>query len=42
MIGGVLVNGDVFGHLTVSYMRTVAPYLLRAFRPLHARVSGAS
>jgi hypothetical protein len=42
VIGGVLVNGDIFGHLTVSYMRTVAPYLLRAFRPLHARRSGPS
>ena len=42
VIGGVLVNGDIFGHLTVSYMRTVAPYLLRAFRPLHARLRAAS
>jgi hypothetical protein len=41
VIGGVLVNGDVWGHITVSYMRTVGPYLLRAYRRLRADRRGA-
>jgi hypothetical protein len=40
VIGGVLANGDVWGHMTVSYMRTVGPYLLRAYRRLRAHWSG--
>lgn len=42
VVGGVLVNGDVYGHLTVSYMRTVAPYLLRAFRVLRTGLEDKS
>lgn len=36
VIGGVLVNADIWGHIIVSYMRTVGPYLLREFRRLSA------
>jgi hypothetical protein len=41
VIGGVLANADVWGHMTVSYMRTVGPYLLRAYRRLRAQWSRA-
>jgi hypothetical protein len=36
VIGGVLVYRDVFGHINVSYARTLAPYLLRKVRALMA------
>lgn len=42
VIGGVLVNADIWGHITVSYMRTVGPYLLREFRRLGPGRQGAS
>jgi hypothetical protein len=41
VIGGVLANADVWGHMTVSYMRTLGPYLLCAYRRLRAQWSGA-
>ncbi|MGH2840962.1 MAG: SGNH hydrolase domain-containing protein [Solirubrobacteraceae bacterium] len=34
VIGGVLVNTDQWGHLTLTYSRTLAPYMLRKLRPL--------
>jgi hypothetical protein len=37
VIGGVLVNRDSFGHITQSYTRTLAPYMLRKLRGLMAR-----
>lgn len=33
-IGGILVNRDSFGHITQSYTRTLAPYMLRKLRGL--------
>ena len=36
VVGGVLVNGDIFGHLNATFMRTLGPYLLRALRRLQA------
>jgi hypothetical protein len=36
VIAGARVNADIFGHLTTTYMRTVAPYLERAVRRLEA------
>ena len=36
VIGGVLVNRDIFGHITVSYARTLGPYLFRKVRKLMA------
>lgn len=37
VVGGALVNGDVWGHLNTVFARTLGPYLLRALRPLMAR-----
>jgi hypothetical protein len=34
VIGGVRVNGDIYGHLNVTFSRTLGPYLLRAIRKL--------
>ncbi len=42
VIGGVLVNADVWGHIVVSYMRSLQPYLLREFRKLSAHWRRAS
>jgi hypothetical protein len=36
VVGGALVNGDIFGHLNPTFMRTLGPYLLRAVRRLQA------
>jgi hypothetical protein len=36
VIGGLLVNRDIFGHITVSYARTLGPYLFREVRKLMA------
>ncbi len=36
VVGGVRVNGDIFGHLHVSFTRTLGPFLLRAIRRLMA------
>lgn len=36
VIGGALVNADVFGHITVTYAHTLGPYLLRAVRRMEA------
>jgi hypothetical protein len=36
VIGGVLVYRDVLGHITVTYSRTLGPYLLREVRALMA------
>lgn len=36
VIGGVLVNGDVWGHLNSTFMRTLGPYLLREIERLEA------
>ncbi len=35
-IGGSRVNLDIFGHLTVTYLRTLGPYLLREIDKLEA------
>jgi SGNH domain (fused to AT3 domains) len=34
VIGGVLVNRDPWGHITLTYSRTLTPYLLRKLRRL--------
>lgn len=36
VVGGTMVNGDVWGHLNMTFMRTMAPYLLRELRRLEA------
>jgi hypothetical protein len=36
VVGGVMVNGDIYGHLNPSFMRTLGPYLLREVRRLRA------
>ncbi len=36
VVGGVLVNGDRWGHLQPTFMRTLGPYLLREVRRLEA------
>ena len=36
VVGGTLVNGDVWGHLNPTFMRTLGPYLLRELRALMA------
>jgi hypothetical protein len=36
VVGGTLVNGDQFGHLRMTFSRTLGPYLLRAVRRLEA------
>jgi hypothetical protein len=35
-VGGTLVSSDPYGHLNMTFMRTMAPYLLRALRALEA------
>jgi hypothetical protein len=36
VVGGTLVNGDIYGHLRTTFTRTLAPYLLRELRKLMA------
>lgn len=36
VVGGVRVNGDQWGHLQPTFMRTLGPYLLREVRRLEA------
>lgn len=36
IVGGTLVNGDVWGHLNNTFSRTLGPYLLRELRRLRA------
>lgn len=36
IIGGTRVTDDVYGHLNATFMRTLAPYLLRGIRRLEA------
>jgi hypothetical protein len=36
VVRGVQVNGDIFGHLITSFMRTLEPFLLRDVRRLEA------
>lgn len=37
VVGGTLVNGDIWGHLNTTFARTLGPYLLREIRRLMAR-----
>lgn len=37
VVGGALVNGDIYGHLNATFMRTLGPYLIRALDRLRAR-----
>ncbi|HUR86790.1 MAG TPA: SGNH hydrolase domain-containing protein [Solirubrobacteraceae bacterium] len=36
VVGGALTNTDIFGHISVTYARTLGPYLLRKMRKLMA------
>jgi hypothetical protein len=36
VIDGARVNADIYGHLNVTYARSLGPYLLRAIRRLEA------
>gem|GEM_PF-2631050 len=36
VVGGTLVNGDQFGHLRMTFSRTLSPYLMRGIRRLEA------
>ena len=36
VVGGALTNTDIFGHISVTYMRSLGPYLLRKVRTLAA------
>lgn len=37
VVGGTLVNADQFGHLNMTFMWTMGPYLLRALTALGVR-----
>ncbi len=36
VVGGALTNTDIFGHMSVTYMSTLGPYVLRKMRTLMA------
>lgn len=40
IVGGTRVTDDVHGHLNMTFMRTMAPYLMRAIRMLEAARRG--